>query len=153
MKTMKKFSILAVSLLMFAACKSKKNVKVDDTLPKHISQKESRPVSQTKDREHLESLREEIEKIIASETCTNTDEWRISPFGSKPCGGPSSYIAYPKNHEEELLPKISEYNAQSSAFNQKYGLMSDCAVVPAPSGIRCENGKAVLVGGSAEAAF
>ena len=35
-----------------------------------------------------------------------------------------------------------------SAFNTKYGLVSDCMMVMPPSGIRCVDGKAVLVSGN-----
>ncbi|MPN29835.1 hypothetical protein SDC9_177288 [bioreactor metagenome] len=47
-----------------------------------------------------------------------------------------------------MLPKIKNFTDAQSAFNKKYGLVSDCVVVPAPSGIRCENGKAVLISGN-----
>ncbi|KMQ70771.1 hypothetical protein [Chryseobacterium koreense] len=144
---MKYFLLIAISALTFNACKSKKNID-QETLPKDIALKPDNNLLQQSDREKLSAMIKEIESDIAKETCTDEALWRISPIGSKPCGGPSSYIAYPIKMENDMLPKIKNFTDAQSAFNKKYGLVSDCAVVPAPSGIRCENGKAVLISGN-----
>ena len=115
--------------------------RLKETLPKDIALKPDNNYVQQEDYKKLSVMIQEIEAEIAKETCTDASEWRISPIGSKPCGGPSSYIAYPIKIENEILPKIKNVTQMQSAFNQKYGIISDCAVVPAPSGIRCENGK------------
>lgn len=95
----------------------------------------------------MEALRSEIFALTEKEHCTDPKQWRISPLGSKACGGPEAYIAYPIKLENEILPKIKEYNALQSAFNRKYKVVSDCAMVMPPTEIKCENGKAVLVSG------
>ena len=143
---MKYFLVIAISVLSLNSCKSKKNIDTE-TLPKDIALKPDNNYVQQEDYKKLSVMIQEIEAEIAKETCTDASEWRISPIGSKPCGGPSSYIAYPIKIENEILPKIKNVTQMQSAFNQKYGIISDCAVVPAPSGIRCENGKAVLMVG------
>lgn len=98
--------------------------------------------------ERLNQLKQQIDSLISTKTCTDASQWRISPLGAKPCGGPSSYIAYPKELEESILPKITMYNLQNSEYNRQNRLISDCSVIESPSGIQCENGKAVLLYGS-----
>lgn len=153
---MKKTVFILIATLSLSACKSKKVMEITDRLPKDVALMPERDYSskgdaeRKKDEENMQKLKVEIADEIAKINCSNSDDWRISPFGSKPCGGPAAFIAYPVKAEEELLPKITEFNRQSSAFNLKYGLISDCAVTPAPTGVRCESGTAVLLYGAAE---
>ena len=144
---MKNILIIAISVLTLASCQSKKVID-PETLPKDISQKPDNNISQQSDREKLSSLIKEIEKLANSETCNDVADWNFAAIGSKPCGGPSSYIAYPKKIEDEIVPKITNFTQMQSAFNTKYGLVSDCMMVMPPSGIRCVDGKAVLVSGN-----
>lgn len=167
----KKGNIFAVSLLnafmkntfiaiclvsLITACKT--TVVDPDTLPKDIALKpvidkdSIIPVTVIEDsteiiamEENIRELRNEIIQLSESKSCNDPTQWRISPLGAKPCGGPRSYIAYPKDLEKELLPKITRFNEASADYNRKRGLTSDCAIVPIPSGIRCEGGKAVLI--------
>lgn len=143
--------VLLLSFMVFS-CKSKSDLEQSDRLPKDVALQPERDYSGEqsdmnieKDRERLRAIRAEIEEKIAGIRCSDPLEWRISPLGSKPCGGPASFIAYPIELEEELLPKISDFNQRSSSFNLKYGILSDCSVTPAPSGVECEAGKAVLI--------
>lgn len=147
---MRKIILVSSAVLLLSACKSKPVLGVTDRLPKDISQKPERQPKTLEeqmqhDMETMQKISAEIDELSAEVNCTNPDEWRISPFGSKACGGPASFIAYPIKLEDDILPKIVEYNRRSSEYNLKYGIISDCAVTPAPSGIRCENGKAVLI--------
>lgn len=147
---MKKIVLFSLMVLSVSACKSKPALEITDRLPKDIALKpERQPNTLEEQRQHdmetMQKIRTEIDDLILSVNCTNTDDWRISPFGSKACGGPASFLAYPISLEEKILPKIVEFNRRSSEYNLKYGIISDCAVTPAPSGLRCENGTAVLV--------
>jgi len=146
--------LIYIPLVIFTlfSCKAKKADKEPETLPKDIALKPENNYSQQLDRERLAVLVKEIDSLAGSEVCTDAAEWRSSPIGAKPCGGPSSYIAYPIKMEDEILAKIKEFTAQQDAFNKKYQLMSDCAMVPPPAGIRCENGKAVLIKSDVEVA-
>ena len=145
--------LIYIPLVVFTlfSCKAKKADKDPETLPKDIALKPENNYSQQFDRERLAVLVKEIDSLAGSEICTDASEWRSSPIGAKPCGGPSSYIAYPIKMEDEILAKIKEFTAQQDAFNKKYQLMSDCAKVPPPAGNRSENGKAVLVKSDVEA--
>lgn len=158
-----KFLPTALLLLTFAlSCKTK--TATDENLPKDISQKPERtPVADSVIAEipeqefptkvsllEMNRLDTEIKDLIQSKTCDDASKWRISPYGSKPCGGPSSYVAYPKELESEIIPKITTYNAMASKYNQENGLLSDCALVPPPAGIICKEGKAVLTAAKLE---
>lgn len=142
---------MVLVVLGVQSCGSRKTIQEHRNLPKDISQMPKRNPVATVDSErkidenNMLKLRTEIEDLINEEHCTDAKDWRISPLGSKACGGPASYIAYPIKLEREILPKITEFNRQSSAYNLEYGVMSDCAVTASPTKIVCESGRAVLV--------
>ncbi len=143
---MKNLILVVLAFVALFSCKAKKNI--EQNLPKDAALKPVYANSNEKEMENLQALKLEIDSLIDSETCNNSADWRISPLGSKSCGGPATYIAYPIKLENVILPKIQEYTRRSSAYGRKKGLVSDCAIVPPPAGIRCENGKAVLVKGT-----
>ena len=145
---MKKAVLALVISSAIIGCKSKKV----QNLPKDIALKPPHEKQIDADREAIAGLKKNIDSLANSVICTDPAEWRISPIGSKPCGGPAAYMAYPIKVEKEILPEIEEYTHQQADFNRRNRLMSDCAIVPAPSGIKCEGGKAVLIKGTADAA-
>ena len=140
---MKNFLIILAAVVSLSSCKSK-NAADTANLPKDISLKPENNVAQNKDREMLSAMIQDIESSISTQTCSDASQWAFAPIGSKPCGGPSSYIAYPKAMEDEILAKIEDFTRAQAAFNTKYQLMSDCRMVMPPSGIQCVDGKAVL---------
>lgn len=143
---MKNLLIIGISVLTLASCSSKKGIVEAETLPKDISQKPHDHFTQDEEHVQMKNLIKEIDSIIGNENCTDASDWKFTAIGSKACGGPSSYIAYPTKLEEEILPKVTQFTSMQSDFNTKYGLMSDCAMVMPPVEIRCENGKAILIG-------
>ena len=143
---MKHFLIIAISILTLSACSAKKAALDEDTLPKDISQKPHNHFTQEEDQLQMKNLIKKIDSLIAIETCSDPADWKFTAIGSKACGGPTSYIAYPINLEDEILKKASQFTSMQSEFNTKYGLMSDCAMILPPVEIRCENLKAVLIG-------
>jgi hypothetical protein len=86
-----------------------------------------------------------IESEVTKEKCTDATEWAFAPMGAKSCGGPQLYIAYPKKMEKSILSRIDDYTEKVKAFNQKYGIMSDCMMVNPPTAIKCIKGKAELI--------
>ena len=116
-----------------------------DTLPKDISLKPDNIILQQEQKQAMSDLIKDIDSLIQKESCEDATNWEFTAIGSKPCGGPSSYIAYPKKLAGEILPKVADLTAKQMAFNKKYGMMSDCAFISEPTGIKCEDGKAVLV--------
>lgn len=142
---MKNILFVPFLIITVLSCSAKKAEKEPETLPKDIALKPENNFNQQIEREKLSGLIKEIDSLVATENCSDPSEWRSSPIGAKPCGGPSSYIAYPIKMEDEILAKIKTFTTMQADFNKKYQLMSDCAVVPPPAGITCEGGKAVLV--------
>ncbi|RZJ47809.1 MAG: hypothetical protein EOO19_08780 [Chryseobacterium sp.] len=135
--------VLFASLTM-VSCKSAQNNDPAD-MPKDISERPADESSQKYDEAQLDKLKASIESMATKEKCTNTADWAFSPFGTKACGGPVSYIAYPKKNESTILPKIEEYAAKMSEFNKKYNITSDCMMAAEPTGVKCQAEKAVLI--------
>lgn len=135
--------VLCTSLTAIS-CKTK--IPDTENLPKDISERPVDESSQKYDQAQLDKLKATINSAISKEKCTgNTDEWASAPMGSKACGGPKFYIAYPKKLESSILLKIEDYNNKEKDFNTKFGITSDCAMIGEPTGIRCVNGKAEVI--------
>lgn len=134
------------------ACKSKNTAESTDNLPKDIALKPENNLNQQADQQQLSVLIKEIDSMAQRETCDGSANFAYTAIGAKPCGGPSSYIAYPKKIEAEILPKVQKFTEMQSAFNKKYKLMSDCSIVAEPTEIKCQDGKAVLVNGNSSVA-
>jgi len=102
--------------------------------------------SQLEDAEQLSIKRSTIVSLAESATCTNASEWSYSPLGSKPCGGPWSYIAYSDNINTLYFTNlIEQYKLAETAYNEKWSVLSDCSMAAEPSGLECQNGIAVLI--------
>lgn len=140
---MKNLVLVLIASISLSACKSK-NAAETAHLPKDISLKPDNNVAQNKEREQLSAMIKDIESMVATQTCSDASQWSFAPIGAKPCGGPSSYIAYPKELESDILARIEQFTQAQIAFNTKYQLMSDCRMVMPPSGIVCIDGQAVL---------
>ncbi|MEN2281378.1 hypothetical protein AAGF08_04505 [Algoriphagus sp. SE2] len=94
----------------------------------------------------MEELYEKIISISESKTCSNSSQWKYTAIGSKPCGGPMGYIAYSSEiNENEFLDLVAQYTNLQKEYNIKNNIGSDCYFESPPSGITCENGKAILV--------
>jgi hypothetical protein len=100
---------------------------------------------QMADDTNLAAMRGEILVLVGDARADNVAQCRVVGFGSKPCGGPASYIAIStKNGDENhIMALIGKYNAAAKADNERRGLMSDCAVVPKPA-VVLENGVCTL---------
>lgn len=147
---MKKLFVIITLILTAASCSSNKSVADPETLPKDVALKPEREVEESEEvlvqeRENIRVMKASIDSLSAASSCSGSEDWRVSPLGSKPCGGPASYIAYHKEVEAEILPKIQEFTRRQAAYNRRRNLFSDCRVEPQPAGVRCESGKAALV--------
>jgi len=127
---MKRFLMLLMTLGIVFACEKSETISGN----------------QEADRERLDKMKQEILDRIDAIPCENAEDWRPEALGSKPCGGPWSYIPYPFVADEsgELLDLIKEYNASEAEYNQKYKIVSDCAAIVKPEGVRCVDGKPEL---------
>lgn len=108
-------------------------------------------LSCSSDDEQANDLEEQFTALtVLSESvvCEDSSDWRFAGIGSKPCGGPTGYIAYSiKIDTVGFLNQLENYNEAVRARNEREGLISDCAVEPAPTTIQCQDGKAVLIYG------
>ena len=94
----------------------------------------------------INQLWDEIIALSGSSNCQRSNGWGIVPVGSKPCGGPWTYLAYRLETDVEcLMRKINYYNQQQSIYNTKYGVGSDCSVPPVPKAVSCDSGVPVFV--------
>ena len=101
---------------------------------------------QLKERKDLDTQLEKLKTIANAVPCVNTDDWKITPIGSKACGGPASFMAYSNTIEvTDFLTKIENLKKAEDAYNRKWGIISNCALVTKPSGVVCEEGKAIFV--------
>ena len=137
---------ITLLIILFAAfmtsCKSK--MIYPENLPKDVAMKKILNQNFGSDSTGLRNMEQEIVAMISTKNCDDPKLWKIAPMGTKPCGGPAYFIAYPIDMELNILPKIKTYSLQEAGFNEKYGIMSDCTMAEEPTGISCEKGKAVL---------
>jgi len=75
-----------------------------------------------------------VEAVVANKSCNGADDCASIAWGSKPCGGPWSYLVYaPGNvNVTQLEQLVSEYNQLQAEVNQLNGAVSDCAFVTKP---------------------
>lgn len=98
--------------------------------------------TQSEEKKLLSIRKHKIIEFITSDSCRTSVDCRFVPFGSKPCGGPWEYLVYPASLDTmRLFSMISDYNAAESAYNKRWGVMSDCSVPAPPDSLRCVIGK------------
>lgn len=103
-------------------------------------------LSQVEEFKILNELYIEIQGLAQSEACVDVEEWTYTAIGAKACGGPADYIAYPLTIDvESFLEKVEQYTAMQEGFNETWGIVSDCALPPAPIGVECVEGVAQLI--------
>jgi len=94
----------------------------------------------------LQLLMNEIDGMVASAACVDPDDWKITPVGSKPCGGPIAYKAYSSQMDTvAFLQEVKRFTEKQRAFNKEWDVASDCALVQMPVDVRCVNGKPQLI--------
>lgn len=96
--------------------------------------------------EEMSMLKNEIDVLINAATCSEITECKSIAFGSKPCGGPWSYLVYSTTiNTDQLELLVSQYNELESQYNMNCDAVSDCMFVGPPNELACENGKCVIV--------
>ena len=87
-----------------------------------------------------------IEDLAATSICNETTQCKFIALGSKPCGGAWGYLTYSTSIDvNKLEGLVEDYNKKEAAFNQKWGVISDCALVNPPARAICENNICVAV--------
>lgn len=130
---MKNASRFAIVLLL---CLSLFSVQCDED---HIPNQEA-------DKAILNSLKSEIEILVGSSICNETTQCKYMAFGSKPCGGPWSYLIYSTSIDTaKLEAMVAKYNKLEDDYNRKYKVYSTCEAILPPSNVICENNACVAV--------
>jgi hypothetical protein len=90
--------------------------------------------AQQSDSARMRELRQMIEAEIGEPAATEAAQCKLVAFGSKPCGGPTTYLVYSlaKTDESRLKQLVSEFNARQKAYNQEQKILSDCLFVTEP---------------------
>lgn len=138
MKIFVLFLLLAVSF----SCKINSNQVQNNDNPKPI---DHATITDAEAKE-LSNIYKQIIDLANSEKCDgNLSTWKVIGIGSKPCGGPTGYIAYsPKIDAQSLINLVELYNEKGRDLNKKYNLKSDCMLVEPPMGLSCSNGKVIF---------
>ena len=122
---MKNISYTFFILLLSISCSSNENTQKEDKL-------------------ELETLAHEITSLAERAICNEENECKYIAFGSKPCGGPWSYLVYSTSINTTLfLEKVENYNQLENTYNLKWGINSDCSVVNPPISLKCIDGKCI----------
>jgi hypothetical protein len=94
----------------------------------------------------LETKKQEINTYINSFSCSESVGCNYIAFGSKPCGGPRTYLVFSNNvnliHLKDLVTK---YNEMDNLHNIQTNAISDCSVPLPPSEIKCVNGVCTII--------
>ena len=107
---------------------------------------EEDPLTYEEERAELDIYKETIETLAASSICNESTECLFIAFGSKPCGGPWTYLYYTNSIDVEKLELwVEDYNQLESQLNEDWGIVSDCAAVIPPSSMECENNQCIPV--------
>ncbi|WP_340067220.1 hypothetical protein [Ascidiimonas aurantiaca] len=94
----------------------------------------------------LNAFAQEIEAMARVSRCDGVSQCRSIAFGSKPCGGPWSYLVYSASiNTDRLEQMVRSYNAREKAFNIQWNLVSDCEMVLPPTRIECVENECVPV--------
>ncbi|MCG1034985.1 hypothetical protein [Polaribacter sargassicola] len=97
------------------------------------------------DHKNLIDLFTEIEELAYSISCTDINNWSFTAYGAKACGGPQGYIPYSNQIDiDAFLEKIKIYTQAEKDYNEKHGIISDCALAATPVSIECQNGYPIL---------
>lgn len=94
----------------------------------------------------LETEKLAIEELALSVPCTDEESCAYVAFGSKPCGGPWTYLVYNSNIDEAtFLNRVEDFNKAEDAFNIKWNIVSDCEAPQPPLSMQCVNGKCTAI--------
>ncbi len=102
---------------------------------------ENETLSQDQAAQDLQDMFTEIESMVNTISCDNSEDWTFIGYGSKACGGFVEYIAYPVFIDTQLfIEKIEAHKQAQEDFNQKWQVISDCSVPNQPTEVLCDNG-------------
>lgn len=94
----------------------------------------------------LETKKKEINSYINSVSCSESVGCNYIAFGSKPCGGPRTYLVFSNNvNLSKLQEMVKNYNEMDKLYNIQTNAMSDCMAVSPPTEVKCVNGVCTII--------
>ena len=89
----------------------------------------------------LQDMFTEIESMVNTISCDNSDDWTFIGYGSKVCGGVVGYIAYPEFIDTQLfIERIEAHKQAQEDFNKKFQIVGTCDVPREPTDVLCDDG-------------
>ncbi len=102
--------------------------------------------TQEQEAQILADLLSEIEALASSVPCEDSKDWTFVGYGCKACGGVQGFLPYStKIDVSDFLDKVNHHASEECKYNIKWGIISTCDISPAPVGVDCTDGKAVLI--------
>ena len=85
--------------------------------------------------EQKTELNEIIQLLVEDKSCSDSSQCMSIAYGSKPCGGPWSYLIYSTENTdtEQLSRNVEIYNNLEDTINRWEGISSDCSFVMEPA--------------------
>lgn len=94
----------------------------------------------------LETKKQEIQNYINSFSCSESVGCGFIAFGTKPCGGPWSYLVFSNSvNLTKLQEMVKDYNEMNRLYNIQTNAMSDCMVVAPPTEVKCVDGVCTII--------
>lgn len=94
----------------------------------------------------LETKKQEIQNYINSFSCSESDGCSYIALGTKPCGGPWSYLLFSDAVDiVKLQEMVKNYNEINEQYNLQTNAVSDCMYVIPPTEVKCINGACTII--------
>ncbi len=98
-----------------------------------------------REEQNLNELLSKIHNMANSSSCNDPADWHYTSYGSKACGGPVGYIAFPVTIDTiAFLEMVAKHKKAQQEFNERWDISSDCSSPAAPKVIACDNGNPVF---------
>jgi hypothetical protein len=94
----------------------------------------------------LETKKQEIQNYINSFSCSENEGCNFIAFGSKPCGGPRTYLLFSNKVDlSKLQNMVENYNKMDELHNKQTNAVSDCMYQLPPSELKCIDGNCTII--------
>ncbi len=96
--------------------------------------------------EQLAAKKTAIQNYINTFSCSESLGCNFIAFGSKPCGGPRTYLVFSNSiNLTQLQEMVAEFNEMDHLRNIQTNAISDCSVPLPPNEIGCVNGVCTII--------
>ena len=93
----------------------------------------------------LESRFSAILALAQSRSCENPADWSYTAYGSKACGGPQGYLAYPLTIDvDRFLALVERHRQAENQYNIDFNITSTCDLPAEPTRVDCADQLPVL---------